>query len=105
MFTLTKNFDATGRTGVVILSSENEWTYQAPPTEKIIYADFKTRDMDDYRLNGNQLSASHLCLYEMDTSNISSEPPVELFLSKHYGVPYQLQQGDLKVVIKNLKKN
>lgn len=105
MFTLTKKFDATGRTAVVLLSSDNDWTYQGPPTEKILYADFKARDMDDFKLHGNPLSASHLCLYEMDTSAVSSEQPVNLYLSKHYSVPYQLQQGDLKIVIKNLKKN
>ncbi len=105
LFTLTRKFDATGRTAFVILSSENDWTYVGPPTEKILYADFKARDMDDFKLNGNALPASHLCLYESDSSTISSEQPVELFLSKHYSIPYQLQQGDLKIVIKNLKKN
>jgi hypothetical protein len=105
MFSLTKKFDATGRTAFVLLSSDNDWTYNGPPIEKILYADFKARDMDDFKLNGNSLSASHLCLYESDSSTISSDQPVELFLSKHYSIPYQLQQGDLKVVIKNLKKN
>lgn len=105
MFTMTKRFDATGRTAVVLLSSDNEWTYAGPPTEKIIYADYKVRDMDDFQLHGNALTASHLCLYEMDSSTNSSAPPVDLFISKHYGIPYQLEQGDLKIVIKNLKKN
>lgn len=105
MFSMTKKFDATGRTAVVLLSSDNDWTYTGPPTEKILYADFKVRDMDDFKLHGNALTASHLCLYESDSSTISSESPVDLYLSKHYSIPYQLQQGDLKVVIKNLKKN
>lgn len=105
MFTMTKKFDATGRTAVVLLNSDNDWTYSGPPTEKILYADFKTREMDDYKLHGSPLSASHLCLYEMDSSTISSEQPVNLYLSKHYSIPYQLEQGDMKIVIKNLKKN
>lgn len=105
IFTMTKKFDATGRTAVVLLSSDNEWTYTGPPTEKIIYAEYKVRDMDDFQLNGNALTASHLCLYEADSSSNSSSPPVDLFVSKHYGIPYKLQQGDLKIVIKNLKKN
>jgi hypothetical protein len=105
LFTLTKKFDPTGRTAVVLLSSENEWTYLGPPTEKIVYVDFKVRNMEDFKLHGNALTASHLCLYEQDSSASSSAPPVDLFISKHFGIPYQLLQGDLKIVIKNLKKN
>lgn len=105
VFTLTKKFDATGRTPVTILSSENDWTYAGPPTEKIIYAEFKSRDLNDFKLHGNTLSASHLCLYEFDSSHAATEQPVNLYLSKHFSVPYELIQGDQKIVIKNLKKH
>jgi hypothetical protein len=105
MFTLTKKFDATGRTPIVVVNSENEWTYASPPTEKIVYAEFKTREMADFKMNGNSLSAAHLCLYESDSAHSSVEHPVDLFLSKHYAIPYQLVHGDQKIVIKNLKKN
>jgi hypothetical protein len=105
MFTLTRKFDATGRTPIVFLSSDNDWTYQEPPTEKVVFAEFKTREMSDFQLHGNELSASHLCLYEFDSSQHNIEQPVDLFLSKHYSVPYQLVQGDQKIIIKNLKKN
>lgn len=105
MFSLSKKFDATGRTPIVFISSDNEWTYQGPPTEKIVYAEFKTREMADFRLHGNPLSASHLCLYEFDSSHASNEQPVELFLSKHYSIPYQLLHGNQKMITKTLKKN
>lgn len=105
IFSLTKKFDATVRTPVTILSSDNDWTYSGPPTEKVIYAEFKTRELSDFKLDGSTLSASHLCLYEFDSSHATAEQPVELFLSKHYSIPYQLIQGDQKIVIKNLKKN
>lgn len=105
VFSLTKKFDATGRTPVTILSSENDWTYVGPPTEKVIYAEFQSRDLNDFKLHGNTLSASHLCLYEFDSSHAAAEQPVDLFLSKHFSVPYQLIQGDQKIVIKNLKKH
>lgn len=105
MFTLSKKFDATGRTPVVLLSSDNDWTYEAPPTEKVVYAEFKARELSDFRLHGNALSASHLCLYEFDASTVHAEAPVDLFLSKHFAVPYELVQGDQKIVIKNLKKH
>lgn len=105
MFTLTRKFDATGRTPVVLLSSDNEWTYVGAPTEKVVYAEFKARELSDFKLHGNSLSASHLCLYEFDASSAQPEAPVDLYLSKHYNVPYELTQGDMRVVIKNLKKH
>ncbi|WP_408099067.1 hypothetical protein ACJVC5_09135 [Peredibacter sp. HCB2-198] len=105
MFTLSKKFDATGRSPVVLLSSDNDWTYVSPPTEKIVYAEFRTREMQDYKLNNSPLSASHLCLYEFDTSNAGAEQPVNIYLSKHYAIPYELVHGDQRIVIKNLKKN
>lgn len=105
IFTLSKKLDATGRTAIALVGSQNEWTYVSPPEEKIVYAEFKTREVLDFKLNNTPLSASHLCLYEFDTSSMTTETPVEIFLSKHYGIPYQLIQGDQKIVIKNLKKN
>jgi hypothetical protein len=104
LFTLSKKFDATGRTAIVLLSSQNDWTYLGPPEEKIIYAEFKSKDLD-FQLNNNNLSASHLCLYENDSSHSAGELPVNLYLSKHFAIPYQLQHGTQKIIIKNLKKN
>lgn len=103
-FTLNKKFDASGRTPTILLSSENEWDYLGPPTEKIIYAEFKTRDVSGFKINGNSLLASHLCLYESDSPQAGQESPVELFLSKHYSIPYRLIQDGLKVEIQKLKK-
>lgn len=105
IFTLSRKFDATGRTPIIILSSENEWTYAGPPTEKILFAEFKARELSDFKLHGNPLAASHLCLYEHDASHAGLEEPVDLFLSKHYSIPYMLQHKDLKISIKQLKKN
>lgn len=105
IFTLTKRFDVTGRTPVTFISSSNEWTYEKPPEEKMVFAEFKTREVPDFKINNAPLSASHLCLYEFDTSSPNIETPVEIFISKHYGIPYQLTHEDQKIVIKNMRKN
>jgi hypothetical protein len=104
IFTLSKKLDASGRTPISLIGSQNDWTYEHPPEEKVVFAEFKSREIPDFKLNNTPLSASHLCLYEFDTSAMTSEIPVEIFLSKHYGLPYQLIHGDQKIVIKNLKK-
>lgn len=106
LFLQTKKFNSAGRTPIVFLSSNNDWTYQGPPTEKIVFAEFKSREVPDFKLNGNILAASLLCLHEFDSTHPQSadEIPVDLFISKHYSLPYQLIQGDQKIIIKNLKR-
>jgi hypothetical protein len=105
IFTLSKKMDANSRSSLYLISSGNDWTYNAPPMEKTVFAEFKSRDYNEFHLHGNTLSASHLCLYEKDINQGPEEAPVELYLSKHYSVPYQINHGDQKIVIKNLKKN
>ncbi len=104
-FTLSKKFDATGRTPINFISTDNEWTYTAPPTEKIVYAEYKFREASDFKLDGATLPANQLCLYEFDSMNSYAEQPVDLFLSKHYSLPYQMSHGNQKIIIKKLKKH
>ena len=105
IFTLSRKLDSNGRTAVALVGSSNEWSYEKPPEEKMVYAEFTTREVPDFKINNSPLSASHLCLYELDTFTASGEEPVEIFVSKHYAIPYQLIHGDQKIVIKNLKRN
>ncbi len=103
-FTLSKRFDATGRTAVAMISSKNIWTYEAPPEDQIIYADFQTRELTDYKINKTELSAMLLHLYNGDANSIYQEDPVQLYLSKHFNIPYQLIHGDQQILVKSLKK-
>lgn len=104
VFTLVKKFNASERSPVILVSSENDWTYRGPPEDKIIFAEFKSSDSKKFELNGNQLNASHLFLHEVDSNQFDPIPPVEIFLSKHFSVPYQVNAGDQKFEIKNLRK-
>jgi hypothetical protein len=105
LFTLTKKFDPAGRTAVTLIGSGNEWVYDRAPEEKVIFADLKLRDATDFKINNNPLPASQLLLYQYDSSSATTEHPVEIYVSKHFGIPYQLTHGEQKIVIKNLKKN
>lgn len=105
LFTLSKKFDATGRTSVTFLSSGNDWSYQSPPNEKIVYAEWKLKDMDDFSIGGSSLSASHLLVYQNDSTNADIEQPVSFYVSKHFGIPYQMTHGDREIRVQNLKKN
>ena len=105
IFTQSKKLDASGRNSVSFIGSNNEWSFENQPEEKMVYAEYKSRDLSDFKINNSTLPASHLCLYEFDSTAAKTEEPVEIFVSKYYGIPYQLNQGDQKIVIKNLKKN
>lgn len=105
LFTLSKKFDATGRTGVTFLSSSNDWNYQSPPNEKIVYAEWKLKDMDDFKIGDSTLSASHLMVYQNDSTNADIEQPVSFYVSKHFGIPYRMVHGDREIRVQNLKKN
>jgi hypothetical protein len=104
IFTLSKKFNVSGRTGVILVGSDNDWNYQKPPEEKMLFAEFKSRELSDFKINESSLPASQLCLYEFDSSSRSIETPVEIFISKYYGLPYKLVHGDEKIVIKNLRR-
>lgn len=104
LFTLSKKFDATGRTAVSMITTDNTWDYQGPPEDRIIYADFKTRELTDFKINKAELSAMLLHLYKGDANSPHPEQPVELYLSKHFNLPYQMSHGDQQIVVKSLKK-
>jgi hypothetical protein len=105
IFSLSKKFDASGRTPVVLVSTPNDWSYKGPPEEKIIYVDYNSRETIDFEVNGNVLNGTLMRLYENDAAHSGLEAPVEFYLSKHYNFPYQMLSGNQKIVIKNLKKS
>jgi hypothetical protein len=102
LFTLSKKFNATGRTPVTLISSANDWVYREPPIEKMVFAEFKTRDIKDFNLNGTTLTASHLQVHEQDMSHNGSG--VDIWVSKHFAVPYMMQSEDKKIITNFLKK-
>lgn len=105
LWTLSKKFDASGRTPVNLISSPNDWTYTAPPQEKFVYAEWKLKDMDDYKIGNSSLEASHLQVFQNDSTNVDVDQAVSFYVSKHYGIPYQMTHGEREIRVQNLKKN
>jgi len=105
IFSLTKKLDATGRTAVSFLSSNNDWSYEKPPQEKVVYVELKGRETEEIKINNASLLASHYFIHEAENNSSNSSPPVEIYVSKFYGLPYQMIHGDQKIVVKNMKKN
>lgn len=103
LFTLSKKLDATSRTAVNFLSTQNDWEYSGPPTEKLVYVE-KSSEQTEFKLGSNQVPVSIYRLYEADSSHKDTDSPVELYISKHYGIPYQMLHEDQKIIIKSMKK-
>jgi hypothetical protein len=104
-FTLTKKFDPSSRTPVIFLSSPNEWEYLGPPEEKLVYAEYKSREAPEFKIHDKELAASHLCIFEHSPVDHADEEPMNLYISRYHGLPYELVHGDQKIVAKKIKKN
>ncbi|HLW56614.1 MAG TPA: hypothetical protein VKY27_04460 [Bacteriovoracaceae bacterium] len=106
VFSLTKKFDSTGRTPITLVVGHNSWrTDEAAPLETVVYADFNNRETVDLEIGGQKLSANCLSLYNDDSlsSHIQGDR-VDLMLSKHFSIPYQLREKNMRVDINFLKR-
>ena len=103
LFSLTKKWDPTGRTPVTLVSSANQWDYEGPPQEKNVFVEYKTSDVSKVSIQGTDYVASHLAVYENDSSSMSIEEPVNFFINKQYGFPYRIESGTRKIELANLK--
>jgi hypothetical protein len=104
IFSLSKRFDATGCTPVTLITTTNYWDFESPPTEKLIFAEFQGREAEELKINNQLLAATHLRLFDHDHSTGGAERPVDLYLSKHFAIPYQLTHGNLRVSVKSLRR-
>ncbi len=105
LFTLTKKIDTTARTPVTFITAANEWEFTGPPVDKILWVEMKAHDTEELLVAGAPLTASKFELHEEDALTGDARPAAELWVSKHFGVPYQLQERDgAKVVVRKLKK-
>lgn len=103
LFSLTKKFDPNGRTPVVFISSDNVMNYSHHPTDKLVFAEYL--GPSDIVLNNNELESTLIKLYEFDGHEKKENPATEIYLSKHYGIPYQLIFENKKIAIQYLRKN
>lgn len=104
-FLLNKKLDATGRTPVTLVSTENAWSYQGPPQEKIVFAEYKSHEAGPVTIHGNELVATQVSFYEQDASGPDTDLPANFTISKYFSIPYQMVQGKEKIVIDQLKKH
>jgi len=105
LFTLSKKIDATGRTPVIYVTSPNDWTYQRPPEDKLLYVGIMAHNSDDLTSGGVVLPSAKYEIFEDDALDGGTPPVAQLWVSKLYAVPYQFEENTgTKIVVKRLKK-
>jgi hypothetical protein len=105
LFTLNKKLSSNGRTGVMFVSSPNEWEFKAPLEDRFLYVETNPHSSADFVVGGTPLPASKYELFESESVDVATKPTAELIISKHYGLPYQLQDvSGVKILVKRMKK-
>lgn len=105
LFTMTKKIDTTARTPVHFVTPKTGWEFIGPPDDKIMWVDLKTHDTEELEVGGMPLTASQFELHDEDALSGNVTSGAQLWVSKHYAIPYQLEEKDgAKIVIRRLKK-
>jgi hypothetical protein len=105
LFTLTKKIDTTARTPVTFITTANAWEFHGAPVDKILWIELKAHETEELLISGAPLTASKYEIHEEDALTGEAKSGAQLWVSKHYGVPYQLEEKDgAKIVVRKLKK-
>lgn len=101
----TKKIDTTSRTPITLVSSPNTWTYEGPPKENVVYAEHNSHEAGNFVIGGKQLMATQVSFFEEDASGVANDEPADFYISKYFSIPYQMIQGERKIVVEQLKKH
>lgn len=104
IFLFTKKYDPTGKNFNSVMVSDNFWEYQAIPSMQYILAERQGTGLQTVNLKGKELKAYHYRLFTQEDHNRAQEIPMNVYMSKHYGIPYLIQYKDIKVQIRFLSE-
>jgi hypothetical protein len=105
LFTLTKKIDTTARTPVVFITPKNEWDFLGAPEDKVLWVELKAHDVEDFNLAGASFTASKFEIHEEDSLLGAPKPGAQLWVSKLWGVPFQIEDpSGTKIVARKFKK-
>jgi len=105
LFTLTRKLELRSRAAINIISTNNTFEFEKGPSEKILYAELVAVELDNFKIEQTPYKPTHINLFQHDLSKAVQESPVELYLSKHFGIPYMVKSGNQKIIIKQLKRH
>jgi hypothetical protein len=103
---MIKKLDSHSRSSSILVTSQNNWEYIAPIIDQSIFMEYKVHEQAELSINGQSLSAVKCLVFQHDVlERAEDELPTTFYLSKHIGIPYQVEHGDLLIQIRYLNKN
>lgn len=87
MMTNQKRLDPVQRTSYSLINTENLWSYKGEPEERMVFAELQALEPQDIIVNKKPLKATH-CKILHKNQGLSSEAGQDIFLSKHFNIPY-----------------
>lgn len=103
LFSLHKKWDVTGRTSLVLVNSPNEWSYVGPPSDKTVWAELRQGEHPKFTINNQEVNATLISLYEHESNSKVQEEPASFYVNKQLGFPYQIVDGNRKIVLSKMK--
>ncbi len=99
-----KKIDPVQRTPYIIITSDNIWSYESEFQEKEIYIELQELEPKNLTIDGNKLKATHCKLLQVDDNGTIIDVNHEIYLSKHFYIPYLATFGEnLKIEVEYLK--
>lgn len=87
LMTLKKKLDSVQRTHYTVVSSENIWTFKDPLFDRDIYIELVELNPISIKVGDVSLKATHCAI--LNESDGNSNNADQLFLSKHFLIPYK----------------
>jgi|GEM_PF-411301 len=102
LFFLSKKFDATSKNIYFVISSKNQWEYEHPVDSKMVALEKISLTSDTIKIGGQEVQAVHYKLIEDNKNEGAAKDAkpatIQVFLSRHYAVPYQLIAEDGTII-------
>ncbi|MBF0205654.1 MAG: hypothetical protein HQK53_02070 [Oligoflexia bacterium] len=103
LFISSKKYDPTGKNFHNILVANNLLTYVLPPQMNYIVLERISNTPQNVRINDKNLKATIYKAYSQNSFEKKNEGPLEIFISKHYSIPYMIEcNKNIKIQIKFL---
>lgn len=104
LMTNQKKIDPVHKTPFTLISSNNIWEYEQEFQERELYIELLDLKPVQIMIEKNKLTASHCKMFQVDENGKIIDDNQELWLSKHYNIPYLAKFGkNLEIRIDTLK--
>lgn len=101
----SKPLDPVHRASYQLITSNNIWEYEDTFMEKEFFLELQNIEAVNIQIGGKDLKASYCKLHETNTKHIDQSVAHDIYLSKHFYVPYKAIFSDtLEIEVESMKR-